>query len=60
MGYTLSLGTLSSAAFNIVRGTMKGCFAQLFGCGAQAHTTRHRMGGKKKVTHIRVEREAHL
>ena len=32
--YTLSLGTLSSAALNIVRGAMKGCFAQLFWCGA--------------------------
>ena len=57
MWYTLSLGTLSSAAFNIGRGTMKGCFAQL-GCGAQAHNKAQK-GRKKKVTHIRVERDAH-
>ena len=28
--------------------TVNGCLAQLFGCGAQAHTTRHRRGGRRR------------
>ena len=48
MWYPLSLGTFSSAAFNIVGCTVKGCFAQLLGCGAQAHTTRHGRGGRRR------------
>ena len=46
--YLLSLCTFSSVAFNIVGYTVKGCFAQLLGCGAQAHTTRHGMGGRRR------------
>ena len=59
MWYPLSLGTLSFAAFNIVGCTVKVCVGQLFGCDAQAHTTRHGMVEEKKATHTRVEREAY-
>ena len=48
LGYTLSLVNLSSAAFDIVRGTMKGVFAQLFRCGAHAHTIRHGRSGRRR------------